>query len=73
MTRTKIIDTLEAFFDKNGAVSLSDYNKRKDTPINSRTVKQAFGSWSIALRFIDARKKRKAPAKVEKINEAAPI
>lgn len=76
MTRTKLIDVLEAYLKVNGPLSLSEYNSRKDTPVNSRTIKQAFGSWSAATRFIDARKRRAAllePAKVEKKNEAAPI
>jgi hypothetical protein len=59
MTRTKLIDLLEAYFEKHGEVSLSEY-KKADTPVNSSVIKKAFGSWSGALRYINARKRRKS-------------
>lgn len=60
MTRTKLIDILEEYFEKNGMLSLAEYKKKADTPVNSHVIKKAFRSWSGAMRFINFRKRRKS-------------
>lgn len=56
MTRTKLIDILETYL-AGRKMSLREYVAQKDAPILVRTIKRVFGSWSSAVRFVEARKK----------------
>lgn len=71
MTKTKLIDILEAYFiESGGPMSLTEYLKKGDAPVVPRVVKQACGSWSRALKYIEARKRRRTLLEPEKVVEA---
>lgn len=69
-SKTKVLDTLVAYFKEKGRVlTVQEYARETDTPIRLQQVRNIFGSWNKVEKLIMAREGRTAPDAITDIDD----